>query len=82
MPNFNSKRLRRQMARLGKPRRTLKERIFPKTNFWWNSSWNGIMGPGSHTSYQFRNGSLALVIAIIFAGILMLYMILDILNVI
>jgi hypothetical protein len=67
------------MYNYGRRRKTLKERIFPRTSFWWNSSWNGIIGPGGHTSYSFRNGSLALVIAIISFILIVGYILINIL---
>lgn len=32
--------------------------------FWYKYHWNGIIGPGSHRSDEFREGRLALVFAI------------------
>ena len=71
MPDFNNKRFQRSLRKLSANpyggRRSIIERIFPKTSFWWNSSHNGIIGPGGHTRYSFRTGSLALVITILTA---------------
>jgi len=73
---FNSRRFRNTI--LKKRRKSLLELIFPKqTNFWWDSSSNGIFGPGGHTTYSFRNGSLALLIAIISIIIIVGYILLD-----
>ena len=54
------------MRRLHSPRRTLLEIIFPHRNrFFWKGTHNGVFGPGGHTSWEFKSGNLALVIAII-----------------
>lgn len=61
-----------------KKRKTLVERIFPKSNgFWWDNSWNGVFGPGSYSSYSFKSGNLALVIAIIGIVFIVGYIIFD-----
>ena len=48
-------------------RKPLLQRIFkPRYNsFFWKGTHNGVFGPGGHTHWEFRTGSLALVIAII-----------------
>jgi len=69
--NFNSKRFRKAMKRIEENpygyRKPLLQRIFkPRYNsFFWKGTHNGVFGPGGHTHWEFRTGSLALVIAII-----------------
>lgn len=68
---FNFKRFRRQMKRLEENpygyRKPLLQRLFrPRYNsFFWKGTHNGVFGPGGHTSWEFRTGSLALLIALI-----------------
>lgn len=64
--NFNQKRFNRHMDRMFRKRRTLKEIIFPKhKSFWWKRTHNGGYGSHGYTTYEFKSGNLALVIAII-----------------
>ena len=84
MFNFNSRSFKRAEKRMlrhldGYGRRSLLERIFPRryNNFWWKGTHNGVYGPGGHTTWEFRSGNLALVIAIATAIGFILYMILS-----
>lgn len=67
-PNFNSKSYRRaervMERRLNHGRRSIWERIFPKSSMFWKGTHNGVFGPGGHTSWEFKSGNLALLIAI------------------
>ena len=67
--DFNSKREQRKLKRLldGYSTGGWLWRLFrPRYNsFFWKGRYNGVFGPGGHTHWEFRTGSLALVIALI-----------------
>jgi hypothetical protein len=60
-----------------KRKKSLLERIFPRTSFWWNASWNGVFGEGRY-NYTFRYDKLALVISLITSGLILIYILFDI----
>ncbi len=82
--NFNSRSFRRSKKRMlghinGYGRRSLLERIFTKRRgFWWKGRHNGVFGPGSHTTWEFKSGNLALLVSLIFMVLLLGYIALDI----
>jgi len=70
--NFNSRSFRRSEKRMlrhldGYSTGGLLWKLFrPRYNsFFWKGTHNGVFGPGGHTHWEFRTGSLALVIALI-----------------
>ena len=68
-PNFNSRRETRKLKRILDSYSTggWFYRLFrPRYNsFFWKGTHNGVFGPGGHTHWEFRTGSLALLIAIV-----------------